>query len=72
MSEQQYQVINQRYLFQVFQFVGDVGGMLALWIGVSALGVVQIIEFLMVEIYIKANNAFNVKVQDTNPDKPTM
>ena len=57
------------FFSQVFQFVGDVGGMMALWIGLSALGVIQIIEFVLMEIFFKANHVFSAKVQDTIPNK---
>lgn len=48
-------------LFQGFQFVGDVGGMFGLWIGVSALGMVQLIEFLLVAVYSKVRKIYTSK-----------
>jgi hypothetical protein len=38
-------------LFQAFQFAGDVGGMLGLWIGFSAMGLVQLIEFILLIVW---------------------
>ncbi|KAK2146920.1 hypothetical protein LSH36_579g05092 [Paralvinella palmiformis] len=64
-----HEIISETPAYTVFQFVGDVGGMMALWIGLSALGVIQIIEFVLMEIFFKANHVFSAKVQDTVPDK---
>ncbi|KAK2142409.1 hypothetical protein LSH36_960g00003 [Paralvinella palmiformis] len=55
-----------------FQFAGDVGGMLGLWIGVSAMGIIHVIEFVLAVIYSKAitNLKSTRKVEDIHPSTP--
>ncbi|KAK2144129.1 hypothetical protein LSH36_782g01016 [Paralvinella palmiformis] len=48
------EIVSEVPVYTGYQFVGDVGGMLGLWIGVSALGIVQLIEFVLATTYTKA------------------
>ncbi|KAK2148637.1 hypothetical protein LSH36_488g04036 [Paralvinella palmiformis] len=45
------ELVSQIPVYTAFQFAGDVGGMLGLWIGFSAMGMVQLIEFILLIVW---------------------
>ncbi|KAK2153118.1 hypothetical protein LSH36_306g00027 [Paralvinella palmiformis] len=67
-----HEMINEVPQYTGFQFAGDVGGMLGLWIGVSAMGIIQLIEFALTTIFSKAITTLNSKrkVEDISPNTP--